>query len=167
MRGGVGLFGESTLVESMDGCCRDPASPSSTPATPTASPSSSSASCPTPRFKSFVTQEQDAVVDPKAIGGGDHTMFVASDHADAKQATTELLTTYGWTDVLDLALGMDHHFGVKVIRNSHETSVNAHVMELSRPPEAGLCVGQVRGGSSGTAVSVAARWAPWLRVGRP
>lgn len=26
--------------------------------------------------KSFVTQEQDTVVNPKAVGGGDHTMFV-------------------------------------------------------------------------------------------
>ncbi|MGW2628799.1 NADPH-dependent F420 reductase [Streptomyces chattanoogensis] len=87
--------------------------------------------------KAFVTQEQDTVVNPKAIGGGDHTMFVASDHADAKQTATDLLKAYGWTDILDLgalvaargmemyghmhaaigmALGMGNHFGVKIVR---------------------------------------------------
>ncbi|MCT9089787.1 NAD(P)-binding domain-containing protein [Streptomyces sp. ASQP_92] len=87
--------------------------------------------------KSFVTQEQETVVDPKSVGGGDHTMFVASDHADAKRATTDLLTAYGWTDVLDLgdliasrgmemyahmhsaigfALGFGTQFGIKVTR---------------------------------------------------
>ncbi|SHL84040.1 NADPH-dependent F420 reductase [Streptomyces yunnanensis] len=89
--------------------------------------------------KSFVTQEQSTVVDPKAIGGGDHTMFVAGDHADAKQAVTDLLKSYGWSDILDLgplvcARGMEMyahmhsaigfglgqqsggHFGIKVVR---------------------------------------------------
>ncbi|WP_406513816.1 hypothetical protein [Streptomyces sp. NBC_00161] len=37
-----------------------------------------------------------------AIGGGDHTMFIAGDDADAKQTVTELLRSYGWTDILDL-----------------------------------------------------------------
>ncbi|MFD9818413.1 NADPH-dependent F420 reductase [Streptomyces violascens] len=87
--------------------------------------------------KSFVTQEQETVVNPKAIGGGDHTVFVAGEHADAKRTATELLTAYGWSDVLDLggivsargmemyagmhsaiglALGLGNHFGVKVVR---------------------------------------------------
>ncbi|KUL38900.1 NADP oxidoreductase [Streptomyces sp. NRRL F-4489] len=89
--------------------------------------------------KSFVTQEQATVVNPGAIGGGDHTMFVAGDHADAKQQVTDLLASYGWTDILDLgplvcARGMEMyahlhsaigfglgqrsggHFGIKVVR---------------------------------------------------
>ncbi|MEV0118921.1 NAD(P)-binding domain-containing protein [Streptomyces sp. NPDC050844] len=89
--------------------------------------------------KSFVTQEQTTVVDPGAVGQGDHTMFVAGDHADAKQQTTELLKSYGWSDILDLgplvcARGMEMyahmhsaigfglgqqfggHFGIKVVR---------------------------------------------------
>lgn len=87
--------------------------------------------------KSFVTQEQTTVVDPKAIGGGDHTMFVAGEDTEAKQQATDLLKAYGWTDVLDLgplvcargmemyahmhsaigfALGFGTHFGVKVVR---------------------------------------------------
>ncbi|MFF4528498.1 NADPH-dependent F420 reductase [Streptomyces sp. NPDC001407] len=89
--------------------------------------------------KSFVTQEQTTVVDPGSVGGGDHTMFVAGDHADAKQQATELLKDYGWTDILDVgplvcARGMEMyahmhsaigfglgqqfggHFGIKVVR---------------------------------------------------
>ncbi|MEU9111676.1 NAD(P)-binding domain-containing protein [Streptomyces sp. NPDC048483] len=85
--------------------------------------------------KSFVTQEQETVVNPKAIGGGDHTMFVAGQDAGAKKAVTDLLTSYGWTDVLDvgdivcargmemyagmhsaIGLALGGHFGVKVVR---------------------------------------------------
>ncbi|WP_431043100.1 NADPH-dependent F420 reductase [Streptomyces sp. P1-3] len=86
--------------------------------------------------KSFVTQEQETVVAPKAIGGGDHTMFVAGEDADAKQVATDLLKSYGWTDILDLgglvcARGMEMYahmhsaiqfglggarFGVKIVR---------------------------------------------------
>ncbi|MER7986923.1 NAD(P)-binding domain-containing protein [Streptomyces noursei] len=89
--------------------------------------------------KSFVTQEQTTVVDPASVAGGDHTMFVAGDDADAKRQTTDLLTAYGWRDVLDLgplvcARGMEMyahlhsaigfglgqqfggHFGIKVMR---------------------------------------------------
>lgn len=85
--------------------------------------------------KSFVTQEQETVVDPAAVGGGDHTMFVAGDHVDAKRRAVALLTSYGWTDVLDLGplvcargmemyahlhsaigFGLGGRFGVKVVR---------------------------------------------------
>ncbi|MGW1196686.1 NADPH-dependent F420 reductase [Streptomyces sp. NPDC002536] len=89
--------------------------------------------------KSFVTQEQTTVVDPAGVGGGDHTMFVAGEDAGAKQQATDLLKSYGWTDVLDLgplvcARGMEMyahmhsaigfglgqqfggHFGIKVVR---------------------------------------------------
>ncbi|GGT84539.1 NADPH-dependent F420 reductase [Streptomyces violascens] len=89
--------------------------------------------------KSFVTQEQTTVVDPQSVGGGDHTMFVAGDHTDAKQEATDLLKSYGWSDILDLgplvcARGMEMyahmhsaigfglgqqfggHFGIKVVR---------------------------------------------------
>ncbi|QIS14189.1 NADPH-dependent F420 reductase [Nocardia arthritidis] len=52
--------------------------------------------------KSFVTQEQETVVDPKSVGGGDHTMFVAGDHDDAKDVAIQILREYGWTNILDL-----------------------------------------------------------------
>ncbi|WP_347105798.1 NADP oxidoreductase [Streptomyces sp. CB03238] len=95
--------------------------------------------------KAFVTQEQDTVVDPKAIGHGDHTMFIAGDHHDAKRAVTDLLTAYGWNDVLDLgplvaargmemyahmhsaigfALGFGTHSGIKVVRQPATTERN-------------------------------------------
>ncbi|MFF3113571.1 NADPH-dependent F420 reductase [Kitasatospora sp. NPDC057904] len=87
--------------------------------------------------KSFVTQEQATVVDPGAIGDGDHTMFLAGEDATAKHTVTTLLKAYGWSDILDLgplvaargmemyahmhsaiglALGLGTHFGVKVVR---------------------------------------------------
>ncbi len=86
--------------------------------------------------KSFVTQEQETVVNPAAVAS-EHTMFVAGEHADAKQHATDLLKAYGWTDVLDLgplvsargmemyahlhsaigfALGFGTPFGIKVVR---------------------------------------------------
>ncbi|WP_329378582.1 NAD(P)-binding domain-containing protein [Streptomyces sp. NBC_01351] len=52
--------------------------------------------------KACVTQEQETVVNPRAVAGGDHTMFVAGDHDDAKAEVTALLRAYGWQDVLDL-----------------------------------------------------------------
>ena len=42
------------------------------------------------------------MVDPKSVGGGDHTVFVSGNDADAKAKVTELLESFGWTDVLDL-----------------------------------------------------------------
>ncbi|MBW1603902.1 NAD(P)-binding domain-containing protein [Streptomyces sp. JJ66] len=85
--------------------------------------------------KAFVTQEQETVTHPEQIAGGDHTMLIAGDHADAKQQATDLLTGYGWHDVIDLgplaaARGMEMYahlhtalglalgtrFGVKIIR---------------------------------------------------
>ncbi|MCZ0970679.1 NAD(P)-binding domain-containing protein [Streptomyces albulus] len=87
--------------------------------------------------KAFVTQEQDTVVDPQKAGAGEHTMFLAGEHADAKATVTDLLTAYGWTDILDLgplvaargmemyahmhsaigfALGFGTPFGIKVVR---------------------------------------------------
>ncbi|MBL1079619.1 NAD(P)-binding domain-containing protein [Nocardia sp. 2] len=52
--------------------------------------------------KTFVTQHQDVVVDPKSIGDADHTMFLAGDHPCAKTVAAELLNEYGWNDILDL-----------------------------------------------------------------
>ncbi|MGW7450062.1 NADPH-dependent F420 reductase [Streptomyces sp. NPDC054787] len=86
--------------------------------------------------KACVTQEQATAVDPKTVGDGEHTMFIAGEDAKAKQQVTEFLKSYGWQDVLDLgpivsARGMEMyahmhsaiqfalggaHFGIKVIR---------------------------------------------------
>lgn len=41
------------------------------------------------------------MVDPTALGAG-HTVFIASNDADAKAQVTELLKTFGWHHILDL-----------------------------------------------------------------
>lgn len=86
--------------------------------------------------KAGVTQEQETVVNPRSVGGGNHTMFIAGEDAEAKQQVTEVLRAYGWQDVLDLgpivsSRGMEMYahlhsaiqfalggarFGMKVIR---------------------------------------------------
>jgi 8-hydroxy-5-deazaflavin:NADPH oxidoreductase len=52
--------------------------------------------------KSLNTINAFVMVDPKAVGGGDHTVFVSGNDAGAKGQVTALLKGFGWTDVLDL-----------------------------------------------------------------
>jgi predicted dinucleotide-binding enzyme len=52
--------------------------------------------------KSLNTINALVMVDPKMVGGGDHTVFVSGNDSDAKAKVTELLKAFGWTDVLDL-----------------------------------------------------------------
>ncbi|MEW2581162.1 NADPH-dependent F420 reductase [Streptomyces syringium] len=73
---------------------------------------------------------------PATLGDGDHTVFLSSDHHDAKQQAGALLAAYGWRDIIDLgdlttargtemiqplylaltrALGHEH-FNIKIIR---------------------------------------------------
>ena len=52
--------------------------------------------------KSLNTISAPVMVDPKAVGGGDHTVFVSGDDAGAKATVVGLLKSFGWTDVLDL-----------------------------------------------------------------
>lgn len=52
--------------------------------------------------KTFVTQEQQTVTNPSTVGGGEHTMFLAGDHTDAKRTARQLLEAYGWRDIIDL-----------------------------------------------------------------
>lgn len=86
--------------------------------------------------KSLNTVNNQLMVYPANLPGP-HTMLVAGDDAAAKQAVTELLTTFGWTDILDLggitgARGMEayvllwvqlygavggHDFNIHVVRN--------------------------------------------------
>jgi 8-hydroxy-5-deazaflavin:NADPH oxidoreductase len=42
------------------------------------------------------------MVDPGSLAGGDHSIFVAGNDADAKATVTGLLESFGWTDVIDL-----------------------------------------------------------------
>src|SRR5688572_28636016 len=52
--------------------------------------------------KSLNTINCSVMVDPKALAGGDHTVFVSGNDAQAKAAVGELLKSLGWTDILDL-----------------------------------------------------------------
>jgi 8-hydroxy-5-deazaflavin:NADPH oxidoreductase len=52
--------------------------------------------------KTLNTMNAHLMVDPAQLGGADHTVFVGGDEAEAKQAVTELLESFGWSDVIDL-----------------------------------------------------------------
>ena len=52
--------------------------------------------------KTLNTVTAFVMVDPRSLAGGDHTIFVSGDDADAKETAKELLRGFGWTDILDL-----------------------------------------------------------------
>ncbi|MCZ7533873.1 MAG: NAD(P)-binding domain-containing protein [Acidimicrobiia bacterium] len=52
--------------------------------------------------KTFNTMNAYLMVDPTLVAGGDHTVFVSGDDQDAKAAVTELLESFGWSDIVDL-----------------------------------------------------------------
>ena len=52
--------------------------------------------------KTLNTMNADVMVHPQALAGGDHTVFVSGDDDAAKKTVTELLTSLGHTDVIDL-----------------------------------------------------------------
>lgn len=52
--------------------------------------------------KSLNTIAASLMVNPKALKGGDHTIFMAGNDKDAKAKVADLLKSFGWTDILDL-----------------------------------------------------------------
>lgn len=52
--------------------------------------------------KTLNTMNAYLMVDPKQLEGGDHTVFVSGNDADAKTQVTELLRSLGWSDIIDL-----------------------------------------------------------------
>jgi NADPH-dependent F420 reductase len=52
--------------------------------------------------KSLNTMNADLMADPRRLADGDHTVFVSGDDDAAKQVVTELLRSFGHTDVIDL-----------------------------------------------------------------
>jgi 8-hydroxy-5-deazaflavin:NADPH oxidoreductase len=52
--------------------------------------------------KSLNTIGAPVMVNPKAVHNGDHTIFVSGNDAEAKAKVTDLLKSFGWSDVLDL-----------------------------------------------------------------
>ena len=52
--------------------------------------------------KTLNTMNASVMVDPARVAGGDHSVFVSGDDADAKAAVTEILKGFGHRDVIDL-----------------------------------------------------------------
>ncbi|PWU61019.1 NADP oxidoreductase [Micromonospora globispora] len=52
--------------------------------------------------KALNTLTADLMTHPRQLADGDHTVFVSGDDADAKKVVTELLASFGHTDVIDL-----------------------------------------------------------------
>ncbi len=69
--------------------------------------------------KCFNTLAAPLMVNPKMLHGGDHTIFLSGNDAAAKAQVTELLKSFGWTDILDLgdisaARGQEMYMGMWV-----------------------------------------------------
>jgi 8-hydroxy-5-deazaflavin:NADPH oxidoreductase len=52
--------------------------------------------------KTLNTMSCAVMVNPKQLADGNHTVFVSGNDADAKSKVTELLQSFGWTDIFDL-----------------------------------------------------------------
>ncbi len=52
--------------------------------------------------KALNTMNAHLMVDPRRLAGGQHSVFVSGDDADAKKTVTGLLESFGHTDVIDL-----------------------------------------------------------------
>jgi 8-hydroxy-5-deazaflavin:NADPH oxidoreductase len=52
--------------------------------------------------KTLNTVTAAVMVNPKLVAGGDHTIFVSGNDAGAKKTATEVLQSFGWTDIVDL-----------------------------------------------------------------
>jgi predicted dinucleotide-binding enzyme len=52
--------------------------------------------------KTLHTMNAYLMVDPAQLAATEHTVFVCGDDAGAKDVVTELLRSFGWTDIIDL-----------------------------------------------------------------
>jgi 8-hydroxy-5-deazaflavin:NADPH oxidoreductase len=52
--------------------------------------------------KTLNTMNCAVMVNPQQLSAGNHTVFVSGNDADAKTKVTELLQSFGWTDIFDL-----------------------------------------------------------------
>jgi 8-hydroxy-5-deazaflavin:NADPH oxidoreductase len=52
--------------------------------------------------KTLHTMNAYLMVDPSQLAGADHSVFVSGNDAEAKTKVTELLRSFGWTDIIDL-----------------------------------------------------------------
>ena len=52
--------------------------------------------------KTLHTMNAYLMVDPAQLAGADHTVFVSGNDSEAKATDTDLLRSFGWTDIIDL-----------------------------------------------------------------
>jgi predicted dinucleotide-binding enzyme len=52
--------------------------------------------------KTLNTMNAYLMVDPAQLSATDHTVFVSGDNAEAKARVTDLLRSFGWSDIIDL-----------------------------------------------------------------
>jgi 8-hydroxy-5-deazaflavin:NADPH oxidoreductase len=52
--------------------------------------------------KTLNTLNASVMVEPTALAGGDHSIFVSGNDAAAKATVAELLRSFGWQDIIDL-----------------------------------------------------------------
>ena len=52
--------------------------------------------------KAFNTVTAAVMVSPASVGGGDHSLFICGNDADAKAIVAELARGFGWQDVVDV-----------------------------------------------------------------
>jgi predicted dinucleotide-binding enzyme len=52
--------------------------------------------------KTLNTMNAAVMADPGVVAGGDHTVFVSGNDTAAKEVVTDLLRSFGWTDIIDL-----------------------------------------------------------------
>lgn len=52
--------------------------------------------------KTLNTLTAPLMVNPTQLAGGDHSVFMSGDDADAKAAVADLLRSFGWRDIIDL-----------------------------------------------------------------
>lgn len=69
--------------------------------------------------KCFNTMAAPIMVNPKMVHNGDHTIVLSGNDPGAKAQVTELLKSFGWTDILDLgdinaAKGQEMYMGLWV-----------------------------------------------------
>lgn len=52
--------------------------------------------------KTLNTMNVNVMVNPKALANGDHTVFISGDDEAAKAQVSDLLASFGWSDIFDL-----------------------------------------------------------------
>jgi predicted dinucleotide-binding enzyme len=52
--------------------------------------------------KTLNTVNASVMIAPRAVGGGDHTIFVSGNDAGAKKTVSDILRQFGWKDIVDL-----------------------------------------------------------------